>query len=685
MTSGGEAAPSGALGSGSPRAVVPADVDEDEEAILFGRGAEGSDSEQGGPGSEAGLDGQELDADEQANLRQIAERVQVGGSLLPEVKPFDAFLSKLQANTVAAARRKPLGLLGEDPNAKFSQYADVFERVVEEDEALETDLVIEPAAREEEPAAAKAQGARAEPGAGAGSGAGAGVEAEAGPEAGPGAQAGSEFEDDPLLTETEEEEVEDEEAEQAREAVEGLVDDAAEESGGEEEGEEDEGGEDEVTDEEEEAAIRHELGLNSDGEPEEEEVLPAEEAAESESESSIESESEEEEEDGGANGFTWEREEPGLQGAEAEQGGKKKRRPKNEKVGRRVMDAAHGFVDVEAELSEDEEYQAQKDEDEDADGDADLKGLIGKGRHTARDVERAAKQHQKWLLQQDEKELDDVVDRVRRGYNRKLPGGLEEAGDAEGLEAARERLARGQEEYDFSGLKDLFRGGPQGPSIDDEEAGDEKAEALANLEAARKRKLLREQERAKIARTDSASAPGAAHPEAAAGAGTLPPFAARGENVGLREPHAAWGAPGAQESRRKAAIKPEQVATGAGHFIGLKRRSEDETEETPVRTEPLARGGSGAYVFQRVGQSGETASKMPPPSVTPSRRARRQNAGSLLPPTPTQPRVSQIASLLGAGARAGAQPQEAATVPKDMRKKLYGLLGKPRNTKAAAE
>ena len=52
------------------------------------------------------------------------------------------------------------------------------------------------------------------------------------------------------------------------------------------------------------------------------------------------------------------------------------------------------------------------------------------------------------------------------------------------------------------------------------EAGDEKAEALANLEAARKRKLLREQERAKIARTDSASAPGAAHPEAAAGAGT---------------------------------------------------------------------------------------------------------------------------------------------------------------------
>ena len=31
------------------------------------------------------------------------------------------------------------------------------------------------------------------------------------------------------------------------------------------------------------------------------------------------------------------------------------------------------------------------------------------------------------------------------------------------------------------------------------------------------------------------------------------------------------------------------------------------------------------------------------------------------------------------------QPQEAATVPKDMRKKLYGLLGKPRNAKAAAE
>ena len=56
-----------------------------------------------------------------------------------------------------------------------------------------------------------------------------------------------------------------------------------------------------------------------------------------------------------------------------------------------------------------------------------------------------------------------------------------------------------------------------------------------------------------------------------------------------------------------------------------------------------------------------------------------------LPPTPTQPRVSQIASLLGAGARAGAQPQEAATVPTDVREKLYGLLGKPRNAKAAAE
>jgi hypothetical protein len=481
--------------------------------------------------------------------------------------------------------------------------------------------------------------------------------------------------------------VEDEEAEQAREAVKEFVDGAAEESG--EEGEDGEQqGEDEDTDEEEEAAIRHELGLNSDGEPEEEELLPVEEALESESESSIESESEEDEEENrGANGFTWEREEPGLQGADQE--GKKKRRPKNEKVGRRVMDAAHGFVDVEAELSEDEEYQAREDEDEDADGDADLQGLIGKGRHTTRDVERAAKQHQKWLLQQDEKELDDVVDKVRRGYNRKLPGGLEETGDAEGLEAARERLARGQEEYDFSGLKDLFRSGAQIPSIDDEEGGDEKAEALANLEAARKRKLQREQERAKIARTDSTSAPGAAHVEvaaaAAAGTAPLPPFAAREGQVPPQEPHAAWNANGVPESWRKPALKHEQIATGAGHFIGLKRRAEDETDATPVRAEPLARGGSGAYVFQRVGQPGETATKMPPPGETPSRRARRQNASSLLPPTPTQPRVSQIASLLGAGARAGAEPRDATTVPVDMRKKLYGLLGKPRNAKPVAE
>ena len=82
------------------------------------------------------------------------------------------------------------------------------------------------------------------------------------------------------------------------------------------------------------------------------------------------------------------------------------------------------------------------------------------------------KQHQKWLLDQDEKELDDVVDKVRRGYNRKRPGGLEEAGDAEGLEAARMRLAREQEEYDFSGLKGLFRNGPQLPAYDDDEGGD---------------------------------------------------------------------------------------------------------------------------------------------------------------------------------------------------------------------
>ena len=659
-----------------PRATSPGP--DDEEAFLLGSGAEDSGGE---ADSEAGLDDRHLDVDMQANLRQIAERVQVGGSLNPEVKPFDAFLGKLHANAAAAAQRKPLGILGEDPNAKFSSFAEAFERAALQDkEELEAEIVIQP-----ESALAKA-------GRGAGEGDG---EGEAGPggrmEGGAGdrdavavaVEGAPQFEDDPLLTETEDEGEEDEEAAQEKEALtQGLLDDVAAESGSD-----DEDGGSHETDEEEQAAIRHELGLNSDGELEDEDNLPAEEFLESESESSIESEQEEEEEEEGAHGFTWEREEPGLAGAEEDGQRAKKRRPKNEKVGRRVLDAAGGYVDVEAELSEDEEYQAKEDEDEDAEGDRDLQGLIGKGRHTARDVERAAKQHQKWLLDQDEKELDDVVDKVRRGYNRKRPGGLEEAGDAEGLEAARMRLAREQEEYDFSGLKDLFRNGPQLPAYDDDEGGDEKAELLANLEAARKRKLQREQERSKMARTDSGSAAPGVAPEPAAEVAVLLPGRG-GEVAAAPESRLAWGTVGAHDQTRKPAMKRVAAGGGAGHFIGLKRRTDDDAEGTPQEREPLARASSGAFVFQRADQPVDGASKVAPRSATtPRRRSLRSNAGSLRPPTPAQPRVSQIANLLGAGGQATAQPGAAPAleVPEGLRNKLYGILGKPRSANPVAE
>lgn len=668
------AAPGSAVADEAPPRATSPDPD-DEEAFLLGSGAEDSGGE---ADSEAGLDDRHLDVDMQANLRQIAERVQVGGNLNPEVKPFDAFLGKLHANAAAAAKRKPLGILGEDPNAKFSSFAEAFEKAaLQDEEELAAEIVIEP----------KSAPAKADTRAGEGD-----SEGEAGPggrmEGGASdrdavaAEGAPQFEDGPLLTETEDEGEEgggkDEETAQEKEALtQGLLDDVAEESGSE-----DEDGGSHETDEEEQAAIRHELGLNSDGELEDEDMLPAEEPLESESESSIESEQEEE-----AHGFTWEREEPGLAAAEEDGQRAKKRRPKNEKVGRRVLDAAGGYVDVEAELSEDEEYQAKEDEDEDADGDGDLQGLIGKGRHTARDVERAAKQHQKWLLEQDEKELDDVVDKVRRGYNRKRPGGLEEAGDAEGLEAARMRLAREQEKYDFSGLKDLFRNGPGLAAYDNDGGGDEKAEVLANLEAARKRKLQREQERPKMARTDSGPAAPGAVPEAAAEVPVL--FPGRGgEVVAAPESRLAWGTVGAHDEMRKPAMRRVAAAGGAGHFIGLKRRAGNETEVAPQEREPLTRVSSGAFVFQRADQPVDGASKVAPRSATtPRRRSLRSNAGSLRPPTPAQPRVSQIASLLGAGGQATAQPgtEPAREVPEGLRNKLYGILGKPRSANPVAE
>ena len=339
-------------------------------------------------------------------------------------------------------------------------------------------------------------------------------------------------------------------------------------------------------DEEEEEAVLHEL---EEDEPVEEEALEeGEEEEDEDEEESSEVNREEEEEEEEDNAFTWQQEEPGLpEGAPgaAPSPAKPRKQVTRTKVTNRVMDAAGGFVDVEAELSEDEGggYVASDDEDEAGDdnvnAEGDLKDLIGKNKRvSAAEAEKLAKVHAKWMEEQNEKAIDDVIDNINKGFGR---GGRNEDGDDE-YEARRRRvIQQGQIGAKENRIKfNIFDDRPDGDEANLPEEDRREAEAAVRAARARKEEWKKQQDSSK--ETDNVRG-------GPAGEARTPPDPAP------KAPKAWMSADQIEADLGDLAKKKPQHR--GPHFLGLKRKEVDPREAEKVVMERTVSGRS--FVFQR--------------------------------------------------------------------------------------
>ena len=291
-----------------------------------------------------------------------------------------------------------------------------------------------------------------------------------------------------------------EEAEE-KEEVEGLEEEREE---AEEELEEEEIAADDLEKEIEEKVVkRHEIRLAGKEETlvEDEVEEKEEECLESESESSMESESEEEEEEEEEeeqdNGFTWEEDEPLPEGHEEEEGRKeKKAKMKLPKVNR-------GFVEVEAEMSDDEGHLHDDEgkEDEDDDG-ADLEDLIDKRRYRESEGEgkRRSKFHQNWMNDQEEEDIQKVIEAVETGFRKKRKGLLGEDDENTHRDARRRRAELANTAEDFEDMERIFQAKMM--KLKEEEHSDGEVEMV---EAAYKRRKQRLAEKAANKENEKAS------------------------------------------------------------------------------------------------------------------------------------------------------------------------------------
>ena len=201
--------------------------------------------------------------------------------------------------------------------------------------------------------------------------------------------------------------------------------------------------------------VSEEVELESeDEEPEEDEEMEEEESeSEEESEDVV---SEEEEED---NGFTWEQDEPLPEEAmdAAEDGEKKDVPTKPSKA--KLPKVNRGFVELEAELSDDEGHlHGDENEEDDDDDGADLADLIDKRRYkeNGAEAERRTKFHQNIMNQQDDEDVQKFIEAVETGFRKKRKGLAGEDDEGNDRDARRRRAGLNHLEEDFEGLERIF-------------------------------------------------------------------------------------------------------------------------------------------------------------------------------------------------------------------------------------
>lgn len=153
-----------------------------------------------------------------------------------------------------------------------------------------------------------------------------------------------------------------------------------------------------------------------------------------------------------------------------------------------------GFIDAEAELSDEEGLpfgasDDEEDEDDDLDNNGELADLIADGNTSQRDHNAAASLHHHWERQQDAKQLQEIVRGLEDGFHRRKHGAVD---DFDGDLNGRLRRARHGDDDDDLGLGlDVSWPVMFGkPSIDD---NGEECEDEAMLKKAQERKLVESQ------------------------------------------------------------------------------------------------------------------------------------------------------------------------------------------------
>lgn len=268
--------------------------------------------------------------------------------------------------------------------------------------------------------------------------------------------------------------------------------------------------------EEEERKRPNEIRLApKEPEPEEEgqsmDESSSEESEGEEEESSEESSSEEleEEEQEQANGFTWEEDEPLPDELEAEAGDAVKAKVEGSKPGKKKLPKVNrGFVEDEAELSDDEGHlhedeNGEEVDDEDDDG-ADLEDLIDnrRVRESEGSLKRREKLHQNWEREREDDELDEFINAVETGFRKKRKGIAGDEDEGNDRDARRRRAELGEDLGEAeANLERIFDAKMLG---DDADLSDGEVEMI---EQAYKRRNLRmaERKRAEMERRGLAS------------------------------------------------------------------------------------------------------------------------------------------------------------------------------------
>ena len=348
----------------------------------------------------------EHDANVQRDLIADAERERIGKGFNPEVKPMSSILEKIDSRKREAALRKPTAPDLEAPQEEAGlNFADFADKIM----SIKPETLAGAISIEQKPEEAGLEGEAADPTA-------------------------SQEEGEDMVVEEEEEENEEEVKRNTNEIR--LA----------------------VKEPEPEPEAEEEVEL------EEEE---SEEYSEEYSEESSEEEEEEEEEGGQANGFTWEEDEPlpdelaEEEDRAAAEAGKENGEQKPLASKKKLPKVNRGFVELEAELSDDEGHlhddEHEEIDDEDDSG-ADLEDLIDRRRYreTEGEGKRRNKFHQNWMEEKEDEDLEKFINAVETGFRKKRKGIAGEDDEGNDRDARKRRAELADLGDDYDNLERIF-------------------------------------------------------------------------------------------------------------------------------------------------------------------------------------------------------------------------------------